>query len=347
MYVVTLFLIVVLYALLKKRNGTYCIIMGIWLSFLVVCRNYTVGIDTKVYMRRFEIFRQADWIKATVLAKIYSFENGFVIFNKLIGCLTKSSRLFIIMCNLLIIYILCREVRLKSSIPWLSFFIFVTLGLQANSLNILRQFMAISMVFYSYNFIENRKVFKFLIMVLLASCFHISALIVIPMYWLVTVNYNKWIINITLLITFIIVVIGGEILVKILSKTSYGHLIRSGGGAKGLLIISALFFTLIMMIIGNRADMEYRNFYVAFALASVVISGMTFIVGAIERVLPYFSICFLISIPNVVYEMKNNVLKKQYLFVICSVLLFYYFAVVYRVDISGVVPYEFWNGSWM
>lgn len=348
-YIITIFLILLGIFNNKKNKRLYCLVIGLWFSFLIISRNYTVGADTAVYMERYLAFGRTSWEKLLYVANRYQFEYGFTVLNKLMYYIISSPRIYIILLSLFIIYILCTQVLRNSEYPWLSFFIFITLGLHSNSLNILRQFLSIIIVFYSYQFIHKRMFKKFIICVSLAMLFHMSAIVVLPMYWLVKITYNWKIISLTMILTLIVGLFGKNILLNILSGTRYAYLLASESGefALGLILISLVCGGLICLVVWKKEDYHYRNTYIAFALATLVASCMTGFHGGIERVVPYYSMMFLFSVPNIMKLTRSNRIRYQYMWAICIILVVYYFAIVCRADVSKVIPFEFWNGTYM
>lgn len=75
-----------------------------------------------------------------------------------------------------------------SSVPWVSVITFLSLGMFFNSLNFLRQFTAAIIVTFALQYIEKKNPFKFLTVVIIASIFHWSALIMIPFYLLLQIK---------------------------------------------------------------------------------------------------------------------------------------------------------------
>lgn len=60
-----------------------------------------------------------------------------------------------------------------------------------DSLNGVRQYAAIAIFVYSWLFIIRKQFGRYLIALIIGSFFHRSILFMIPIYWLVTLKYNK------------------------------------------------------------------------------------------------------------------------------------------------------------
>jgi hypothetical protein len=75
-----------------------------------------------------------------------------------------------------------------SPIPWLSVISFLSLGVFVNSLNFMRQIIAAIVVAFAVRYIGEREPFKYLLLALIASVFHWSALIMLPFYVILRVK---------------------------------------------------------------------------------------------------------------------------------------------------------------
>lgn len=117
-----------------------------------------------------------------------NYQNIFQIFN------TSNSILFDIICFITmklthykfaifwviscLIYIpLIIYLRKTNQKPYTALFIFIFSGFFLITNNIIRQTLAMALVFISYNFVSKKKYFKFILLILLASMFHKTAII--------------------------------------------------------------------------------------------------------------------------------------------------------------------------
>lgn len=67
---------------------------------------------------------------------------------------------------------------------WLSLIFFVCFPLfYLNSFSVIRMFSAVAITFYGFKFIENKKLFKYTVTVIIASLFHKSAIVAILLYF--------------------------------------------------------------------------------------------------------------------------------------------------------------------
>ena len=69
-------------------------------------------------------------------------------------------------------------------------FVFASFGFYGNSLNFIRQCIAIAIFLYSIEYIKKKKFIPYLLIILLASTFHKSMLIMIPVYFIARIAVN-------------------------------------------------------------------------------------------------------------------------------------------------------------
>ncbi len=94
----------------------------------------------------------------------------------------------------------------NSTSPVISCTAFLMYGMLFYSMNFLRQYTAATVVLYSYEYIKKKDFLRFLAMVLFASCFHWSALIMIPMYFLLQIRIQPIVLTIYFMIAALLLV---------------------------------------------------------------------------------------------------------------------------------------------
>lgn len=136
----------------------------------------------------------------------YPYEPGFVIYSSLIKTIFPNYFLWILINTLVDFYffILVFKRYNSSLILILCFFIaYQGLGIE---FNLLRNVKAIILFMYSIKFIEQRKIIPFVLCNLLGITFHYSAIIYLPMYFLLNIEISRnlrWIIIFSSAILFL------------------------------------------------------------------------------------------------------------------------------------------------
>lgn len=119
------------------------------------------------------------------------FEFGYVLINKIIALFGGNiATLFIVISIITLIPLIKVAKDNKIKIYYLVF-CYVCLGFYCFSFNTVRQFIAISICLVSYNSIIEKKLIKYIFFVFLSMMFHLSAIIMLPFYFIFNYKYTK------------------------------------------------------------------------------------------------------------------------------------------------------------
>ena len=159
----------------------------VWLIFLCIAFvgsfRYNVGTDF------FSYFKNDRW--AGKFNKGDYSEPGFtllaIICEKLFG--TQSAALTIVSATITVALFIFTIAKRQESFP-LSIILFVFTGVFTGMFNGLRQYLAAAILFSGYHFVVNKKPIRWLIVVLLASCFHTTALLMFFIYFVCNLKCN-------------------------------------------------------------------------------------------------------------------------------------------------------------
>ena len=136
---------------------------------------YVTGFDYRSYEAIFQKIAGQD------LACLTAREPGYFLLNWTAALWGGNYRAFLFLVHLLVTALVLLWVERHSSAPWLSVYLFVTLQYFAMSMNLLRQSIAAAIVLWTYPFLQQRRLLPFCGVVLLAFCFHQSALLMLPL----------------------------------------------------------------------------------------------------------------------------------------------------------------------
>ncbi len=164
---------------------------AILLPFMAL-RASSVGVDTKTYIYAFTQINNIN-LRDLFETLIYGIdgryevglEYGYRLFNKCVGFFSSSEQMLIIACSIVIFTLLVLLIKRQSAYPFLSMWLYITLGIYQTQMNMARNAMAILLCYKAFEFIERKKPVKYVASVLIAATFHESSLLFLPMYWLV------------------------------------------------------------------------------------------------------------------------------------------------------------------
>ena len=247
-----------------------------------------------------------------------------------------------------------------STIPCLSLLFFFVIS-YSTTLSMMRQFMAMCILMYSLDFIIERKWIKFVLIVLLASLFHTSAILFLAV---LPISYMK-IRESTIFYFFIAAIFGyflfSDILAYFFSTTIFSSYEHYSEGkyfegdtrlASVVNLILSLIFLQIAIVAYNRTTKSWRvsiegkkyKLLLLLQFVTVVINVMCLKVNLLDRLAFYYSIFSIILIPNAIMLLP----KKNRWFIGTSLLLIllsYSSAIIlFRPGWNRVYPIELYWG---
>lgn len=185
-------------------------------------------------------------------------------------------------------------------------------------LSSIRQTIAACFIVFSFYFATKRKYLYYIFFVLIATGFHKSAIVLLPVYFLLNesrVNRKTYV----LIYVFLGFLLGTSLLETILNEAlyyfpSYLSFIEQGlHNSLRSLLISSFFFFLVTFNINKLQGKEI--IYGKIALIATIISLLTFKLSMISRIGMYFNIYLIIAIPLIFSRLKFKA-NAQILFVI-------------------------------
>ena len=154
------------------------------LTLFAGLRHYSVGIDTIAYVNHFDLIKKGE------LAYAYGLEESFkyicYVFLKIIPSNTLLITFLYLIINGLIIWRMWDFRRVSAFGTMMACYYMAFFHL---SLNVMRQFCAIAIVFYFTRYLTRHKTILYLIGVVLASLFHTSGLLGIAF---LAINLLRW-----------------------------------------------------------------------------------------------------------------------------------------------------------
>lgn len=169
-------------------NRRWYIVMGIYLC-VFLCFGYMTGTDWKQYEFMYD---NLDFNK---FFYGYSAEPGYYLYMMLFKKCGVSFWAFFIFTKIIIFIIIykalfdcCKEsfwLALVYFIPWFGFYMFID--------NPMRNCIAVAVFTLSVRYIIDRNFWKFFFLILIAGSFHVTALFMIPFYFVLTKNPNKYV----------------------------------------------------------------------------------------------------------------------------------------------------------
>lgn len=335
---------------LKKYKGTlYLIVIMIPLVVFSSLR-YPKG-DTYIYL---DVFGQLS--EGASIQDFPLFEPGFLLFTKLISNITNNEQIYLFIISVVFFLLIFRFIRKYSVLIWLSVFLLVGLELYDQSMNIVRQILAVSIIANSYESLKNKKYVYFSILVLFASMFHFTALIFFGAIVAdkIKLTNRKFLLYIILLL--VAMPLSAKILTFIMSKMNiYAQYLESETFAivdtPKLACILHLGISFLIAcgtyVWGLKADnpilRDNNERMLKLSMVGSLFWALSMNFATIGRLAIYFDVFSVVLIPNVLYSIHRK--ENRHILIIMVLMLFItkYFVISYlRPDWYSVYPYRFY-----
>ncbi len=272
--------------------------------FLVMALRYGIGYDyLAIYTPIF---------KHIVSGVNVNWDIGMVILCKIIGIFSKDEFFFFFITSAITSIFFYKSIIENSDFPWMSLLIYVIGGMYIDSLNVVRQYVAISIFIYSLKYVRNKDFIKYLFLIIIASLFHNSAFMLIPAYWLLSSKPSLKRNIILLLIMISLMPVANMLFLKLISITKYSYYIDSSYGSANptyseLIISSILLIISILFSKQNKNNINY-NIYSNMTFLFFCTSLLSFKILLAYRLVMYFKISMIFLIPTII---KTTVKPKD------------------------------------
>ncbi len=281
--------------------------------------------DTYFYMHSFKI-TEFTWEQID-----FSGDFGFNIYQLLLQKLSRDPQILIfttaLITNLLIVVVLYKYSRMFE----LAVFVYIASGMFTTSMNGIRQYLAAAIVFFSTKYLLNGDFKKYVLIILLASTVHKSALVLLPIYFIV--RREAWTkVTFILLTLSIFIVLGfntfSGMLFSALDDTQYGHYSDFAEGGANKLRIVVIAIPVLVAFLGRKKLKRLwpqSDYIVNMSIISVffiIIASQNWIFARFNI---YFGLYSLILISWIVKLFRENNQRLIYFGIVVSYIIYFYF----------------------
>jgi len=311
------------------------------IALLVGLRGGNVGVDTYSYITFFNGLDNFNF--RDLFANLL--EPGFVFVSFLIKKANLSVTIYLLIFAILTLLLFFQFYKNKLELlPWAIFFAFST-GYVFFMMNGLRQALAVPLVALSLKYVTDRKLIKFLLLILFASLFHYSALLMLPIYfvnYVSKIKYQVWIILFVLSI-FISPFAYIEHLAGVLSllPKDYVHYflklnLKASKFSMGFLFHLGISFLVLYFASQLPLNKYYKNI-LSLYFVGVVLMNLTWQSAVLLRFSVYFTFFQIPMLSYIMYELEKK--NKLLPIVLIAFLFFVSFSYKIMASDSGCSPY--------
>ncbi|MEQ2525812.1 EpsG family protein [Robertmurraya yapensis] len=265
---------------------------------------------------------------------------GFGILQMLLQQYVSKDSLVLIFTTALITNILIITVLYKySRMIEISLYVYITGGFFLVSMNGIRQVLASAILFTGIKFIIEGKWFYYILVVLFASTFHQSALVLIPIYFLV--RYKAWSRTTFILLVCSIVIVFGfdqfsSLLFSAIEDTQYGGYKEFAEGGASIIRVAVDAVPLVLAYLGR--DKLRKIFPESDYIVNMALIGFVFMIISTQnwifaRFSIYFSLYHLVLISWVLKVFREKDQKLIYFGLILCYLIYYFYENVINLNV--------------
>ena len=163
-----------------SQMGNLQIILCASVLIFVSGFRWKVGTDFGAYISLYSRLKK-EW-----LYSIMTFdEPGIAVLSKVGSLIYDSPIILFVLTAFITVSLYVITIKKYCNLFQMGILLFVFIGSWHGSFNAMRQYLAAAVIFAGHRFIYEKKILKYLLVVVLACCFHITALVMLPIYFLV------------------------------------------------------------------------------------------------------------------------------------------------------------------
>lgn len=307
------------------------LVLGLFSAF-----RYGIGIDYTSYIMHIE--RIANGLPSNM-------EPGFQYLAKLIMFITNDPIMVIASASIITSYFYISAIYKQSNDIKLSIFLFLTWGYYFFTFNTIRNYLALAIVVYSIIYLFDKKYYKFIFWVLIASLFHKSALICLPFYFIASKKINKQTYLLILMVSILLFLFKDFLRdVAFWFYPQYEGTVYDSGRVSifNILKSSAVLLFGVLYYRRIKSDFKLRTYF-NLNVFSLIIYTSLYWIPEISRIGFYFNIVMIFLIPNltILINKKDRFIIKLLIYSFSMILFILLMKDFYNPTIR-LLPYNSW-----
>ncbi len=314
----------------KNKVRIPYVIIFLLLTFVAGFRSIDVGVDSNQYSQIFNVVKLGIYYPTV--------EPGWNFINWLVGKAGGNVvALFTITAFLTLLPVFYVSRKL-SPFAYFSVFIYYGLHLYSGSFNIMRQYMAVSLVFLAFYLLYEEKKKMALLVWVVACTIHVSCFLAIIFYLIKKTKLSFFSFVGFTLISLVIGSIVNERIIDFITFSEYSNLATSRSDVSIALFMTVLIDIYMFFIVYTAPQKLRDSFWGKLFILSVFVFNVTYTLYFSARIYSLFAISQIVFFPMWV---KCCNLKNKYLCV-CIVLLYVsiQFWRMLLVNANSIIPYE-------
>lgn len=316
------FLIILKYSNLNiyKNKKAFCFIIFIFVFIICAIKSNKYG-DIPGYLRHYDQYSLYSYDKLWYMYTKGSLKDFcFYAIAKIFNNIGISKNVWVNLIAGFFTGSVTIRIYKDSKNPLLSLLVVVVFYLRF-TMTALRQSMAMACVLFSISYIQNKNLFKFILIVLLGSLFHSSAIVFLPAYWISKLKAGK---------KQLVIVASGLIIsvffpyvfrraISLLSwderLSGYADSTKTLSWAGYVIQLAIFIFCYVFSYSIKNEDIktkEQYNMYLNLLMVGVFFQGFANSIAEVFRLSYFYSIISCIALPNII-ESNNLISNRRFL----------------------------------
>ncbi|MFZ5975655.1 MAG: EpsG family protein [Bacillota bacterium] len=297
---------------LSTRPNRIWWILSLMVLLLLSSLRYGVGTDYATYGQLYTSLNQIDSLDKFI-AQIPVTEPGYILLNFFVKAVFNQYLVIYALCALVTLgffYKAFEDYHEKGSVM-LAALVFIA-AFFSLSLNIMRQMMAVAIMFFATRYIFQRKYGAAAAWTIVAASFHVTALVVVP-FWIIRGD-RRWerITRIVLFAALVALLFGGMLFSALFTHIPFFRSVGSEArlGATpglGLLLLRAPIFIPVLIYRKKLMEHDERNrLWIIFMLFEIAFCHLGYINSVFSRISLYFAASWAVLLPSLVRCMPDR-----------------------------------------
>ena len=331
----------------QRNKKYYCVFIALQLLCVIGLRDIGVGLyDTELsYVPAF--YSIINMTMSEVLVR-FAKDPFFFFITKIFTYVCKDVHCWLTFLAIPFVVASSRLIYRYSAQPWLSFLLLLALNFYTVNFTLLRNGIAFAFLIFSYDFIVKKKLSYFILTVLIASLFHVTALVFLIAYPLSNLKIDRrqpvlLIVSLVACLFYRHVFFDRIFSILMYFSDNNRFLAYSKRGlyfnlSSFYVALCILCFCLIFYKKLIKKDINSICMY-NFSFINASMLCFTLLIGEIYRVAMFFGVYSIILIPNSLSTIENKNLR--FFLTIGVSLVFILFFLFVTLNNAGALPYYF------
>lgn len=324
------------------------ILLTLAILLLLALRHPSMGNDLGYtssygYLASFKNLARKQWTDIWGMESYLNYEKGYIIFNKIISYISDDYQCLLITCAVLSIVPIGFIIYKYSNDQVFSWIIYLGMPCFLMCYSGLRQSIAIGLCCFSLYFVERKKLIVFLVVIAIATSFHYTAFLAVllyPLFWLKLDQNKRFVFAV---IPFIVFVFKKPLFLNLyrILKDKEQVVEENGAITLFLVFVGMYLFCNFFLDENDKIAAGFLNIFLV-ACCCQAFGGIYMLA---QRVGFYFMVPITISMPNIVFKIKDD--KTRTLLKLLITIIFIAYG-LYAIKISTwakAFPYHFFWSS--